>query len=478
MGYLCANRKDILFGGTNDAYYEELSKIFSRLSENAELFFFMDGFIPEHKYPTWQKRQNSKYSDSIKVIKKIQEKVSLSEIARTSKPYVNTMLTVIEAVAIKYGTLKYTVHHECDQEIAQFAAQHWRVLAVFSEDTDFLIFGGRWRYFSMKRLNAHTFRTKEYSRQALKTYINLSDFQLSIWATCLGNDVVPHSSIKKFHDHFKKDKFLEIADLVRTKCMTFKHYDDLLRYFTISLFGYDDEVGKHLINTSINAYSIFTSKEDEVEGPFDYLLNSHKLFTRNVLSNAPFNFSLIFFDLDAYNAPTYFDIAVPMFARQAGIVFKQAQIEGFNLKVYTKQFSGSNHELHQVPPIFPPFEVLSMREINSSDILIDEHRFRLLAWSICWEKLRNFNLRQIPSRYMIDVLTLVFLVQNYVITTKEADIFLLSIKNVEQGKVKVQSKPSILDPRAFHIAFVYTKTFTNVLRSFEICGLAERYGVS
>ena len=136
IGYLCANQVDILFGGTNDAYYEDLSKIFSRLSENAELFFFMDGFIPEHKYLTWQKRQNSKYSDSIKVIKKIQEGVSLNEIARTTNtPYVNTMLNVIEAVAIKYGTLKYAVRYECDQEIAQFASQHWRVLAVFSEAT-------------------------------------------------------------------------------------------------------------------------------------------------------------------------------------------------------------------------------------------------------------------------------------------------------------------------------------------------------
>lgn len=421
-----------------------------------------------------------KYSGSLKIIQKIEQGIALNEIARTYKPYVNTVLNVIEAVAIKYGTLKYAVHHECDQEIAQFAQQQWRVLAVFSDDTDMLIFGGRWRYFSMKRLNPNTYRTKEYNRQALRAVINLSDFQMSIWATCLGNDIVTHSSIKHSHNQFKNDKFLEIAEMVRAKTLANKNYDDLLQCLTICLFGFDDDVGRDLINSSINSYSIFKRNDEEIEGPFDYLLKYHKLFTRNVLSNAPFNFSVVFYDLKTYNAPSYFDIALPMFQRQAGIVFKQAQIEGFNLKVYSKQFSTSNHESFDVPPIFPPFDVPSLTAIHTYDNYNCENlRFKLLAWSISWEKLKDFNLRQIPTRYMIDVLTLVFLVQNFVITTKEADILLLSIKNVEQGKVKVQSKPlKTLDPRAFHIAFVYTKVFTNVARSFEICGLAERFGVS
>lgn len=426
------------------------------------------------------KRQNNKYRNSMKLIKKINEGIPVAEIAKSTVSYVNTMLNVIEAVAIKYGTLKYSVHHECDQEIAQFASEQRRVLAVFSDDTDHMIFGGRWRYFSMKRLNPYTFQTKEYNRQALKTFLNLTDYQMSIWATCLGNDIVERSTILQFHRRFKKAKFLEIADFVRAKTLAFKKYADLLQYLTISLFGYDDDVGKKLINASINSYSIYRRKEDEHEGPFDYLLNSHKLFTRNVLSNTSFNFSLAFYDLETHNSPTYFDIAVPMFQKQTGIIFKQAKVEGFNLKVYCKQFSTSNHELYDVPPIFPPFPVLSLEAINSNDNHNDDdHRFKLLAWSISWEKLQNYDLRQIPSRYMIDVLTLVFLVQNYVLTTNEADILLLSIKNVEQGKIKFpQKRLRILDPRAFHIAFIYTKTFANVARSIEICGLAERYGVS
>lgn len=433
------------------------------------------GFIPTHKYATWMNRQNEKYKESLRVMRKIYSKIPVAEIIKSYKPYVNTTLNVIASIAIKCGTLKYAVHHECDQEIAQFAAQQWRVLAVFSDDSDFLIFGGRWRYFSMKHLNPHTLQTKEYNRQALRTQLNLTDYQLSIWATCLGNDVIHYSNAKHFYRKFK-NKFEGIAELIRNK-ISIKSHDEILAFLGVNLLGFRDNYSNKIINASINSYSV--QQEEKPEDPYDYLLKDHKLFTRNVLSNAPFNFSLIFYDLEIYSMPSYFDIAIPMFQRQAGIVFAQANVEGFNLNVYCKQLSSTNYGIHSIPPVLPPFEVHSMEDIHSDDESFDDHRFKLLAWSICWQKLHNFNLRQIPPRYMIDILTLVFLVQSQIITAKEADIFLLSIKNVEQGKVEINTKSlKTLDSRAFHIAFLYTRTYTNVARSIEVCGLNKLYGVS
>lgn len=413
----------------------------------------------------------------MKIMEKIYEGVSIKEIADRHNFFVNTTLSVIEHIAKQYGTLNYAVNKECDQEIAQFATKNTRVLGVFSDDSDFLIFGGRWRYFSMKFLNPYTFNTKEYNRVALRTYLNLTDFQLSLWATCLGNDIIPLKQVRHFHVSLRCDKFLKIAEIVRD--ISKQSYKEILISLALKLIGFIDEYGLNLIDGSIKQYAVHYKNEDETND-YDYLLYDHIIFTRNVLSDAPFNFSLVFFNLDIYNSPTYFDIAVQMFQRQTGIVFAQANIDPFNLKVYSKRSNADKHSIYEISPILPDFDVLPMKKIHSNNNSYDDHRFKLLAWSICWRKLKNFNLQLIPPRYLIDVLSLVYLLELSVITPNEADIILLSIKNVEQGKVQVNRKNKliILDKRAFHIAFLFTKMFTNVARSIEICGLRKRYGVS
>lgn len=63
-----------------------------------------------------------------------------------------------------------------------------------------------------------------------------------------------------------------------------------------------------------------------------------------------------------------------------------------------------------------------------------------------------------------------------VITSKEADLILFSIKRTEQREA-ISRPPIRLDPRAFHIAFLYTRMFANVQRSIEVCGLRKKYWV-
>lgn len=409
VGYLCENKIEILCGGCHDFYHYHLSQIFSTLGQNCELIFFMDGYVQmDSKFSTWRKRQNEKYKDNLAIISDIHQGRTLSEIIRKHRYiYANSMLNVIEDVAIKFGTLNYAIKFECDQEVAQFAALQWRTLAVFSDDSDFLIFGGRWRYFSMKYFNSACFKSMEYNRYALRTYLDLNVFQMSIFATCLGNDILSNKSIASFHKKFN-DKILDIADFIRNNIKDMKTHSDVLDFLVIAIFGVGNDYFKQLISKSINSYFINYQAINE-EGPFDYLLQYHMLFTRNVLSDAPFNFSLIFYDLQEYPKSLY-DISIELFQRQAGIVFAQVRMDPFPLRIYSKISHGESYEMLNANPIVPPFEVLSMEEIQSENMTYDYYRLMLLAWTVCWDKLSNFNLQQIPRRYMIDILTLVYLV--------------------------------------------------------------------
>jgi hypothetical protein len=323
----------------------------------------------------------------------------------------------------------------------------------------------------MKNFNADSFHTKEYNRKALRWTLKLNEFQLQAWATCLGNDILSHTMLKNFHQRFNNN-FFQIAGFIHNNV---SGSGAVLELLTRHLFGNEKDWRLNLIHESFKFYSVLQLDAAQQNSNYDALLDNHMLFTRNILCNAPLNFSLVFYDLEQQN-PTYYDIAIPMFQRQAGIVFAQANMEEFKLKIYNKRSHSVNHEVHMISPIHPPFEVLPMNKIHSDDDYHDEHRLKLLAWSICWEKLKFFDLKLIPSRFMIDILSLVFLVQNQLITSKEADIFLLSVKNVQQGQANNWPRPTdTLDPRAFHIAFLYTKTYLNVSRSIEVCGLRNKY---
>lgn len=410
VGYLCENRNEILCGGCHDFYHHHLSQIFSSLSAHSELIFFVDGFVQmDSKFSTWRKRQNQKYKENIAIINDIYHQRTLNEIAgKHGRIHVNTMLNVIEDVALKFGQLKYAINSECDQEIAQFAAQQSRTLAVFSDDSDFLIFGGHWRYFSMKYFDSVSYASIEYNRYALKSFLDLNDFQMSIFATCLGNDIISHKSLKSFHNQFSH-KILGIASFIRNNIKDIKSHSNVLECLVIAIFGINNDYYKEIIKTSINSYFINYNAKLQ-QGKYDFLLENHMLFTRNVLSGAPFNISLVFYDLCEYSK-SLFDISIELFQRQAGLAFAQARTEPFPLRVYSKRSHTESYKMYSVNSIVPPFEVSSLTEIQYGGSFYDNERFKLLAWTICWEKLSNFNLQQIPRKFMIDILTLVYLVR-------------------------------------------------------------------
>lgn len=456
--------------------------MFTRLSTNTELVFFLDGFIMETKFAQWAKRQNQKYSTSIDVLDMLYMQTPLEVIMR--KPaYTNTTLNVIEAACIKHGQLNYAVNSECDQEIAQFAHQNQRVLAVFSHDTDFMIFSGDWRYFSTKEINLDTLTTKEFDRKALRNHLKLDSFQMALFSTLAGNDIVHdkrlQESIHKNLGVSRTDKLPGIARYIRKTLSRIEDYPSLLRYLGKEVYGNTRQKTTNLLHASIMSYSVLP--RNDPENPSNVYLDQHHLFTYNVLNQSPFNFSLVFFDLRQSDMPLYFDMGVSMFQRQAGIVLMHSSTPDANLIVNTKLSHSENYTKIILPSVKPPFEVPSLEELYSDDPSFDDDRYKLLKWSLRWEKehLKSFNLQDIPDSYMIADLTIVFMLEKQIISSKEADIFLWTIKNVENGTVPEGIKPpTILDPRAFRLAFLFVKLFANVARSIEVCGLKKRYWVS
>jgi hypothetical protein len=110
---------------------------------------------------------------------------------------------------------------ECDTEMVKYANNNSSVLAILSKDSDFLIYPGKWRYFSLEDVDLETLETKEFNRNALRNHLKLTDFELNVLATLNGNDVISYDDTKRFHyylvgrAHFS-ERFKSLADYIKT----------------------------------------------------------------------------------------------------------------------------------------------------------------------------------------------------------------------------------------------------------------------
>lgn len=262
IGFLCERKiTDVLCGGRYNIYSEILHQLFTRLSEHADLVFFKDAHVQQQKIQTWAKRQDQQYTKSIKVMNEVAQGVPLKEIAQKYDPHLGTTLMVIEDQARKHGQLNLAVNLECDQELAMYAFKNPRVLGVFSNDSDFLIFAGKWKYFSTRDINPSTLVTKKYSRIKLRNDLNLSDFQMSIFATIAGNDIIPHEVVQKFHNQsfgFQlKKTFLGLAAYIKMNFASQENHLKILKAIRKNVFNGKMELKR--INASINSYNVVSS---------------------------------------------------------------------------------------------------------------------------------------------------------------------------------------------------------------------------
>lgn len=154
---------------------------------------------------------------------------SMSSIANSADfdiPTITSGLESIELLAKQYGKRIVTVTKECDAELARYACNNKSVIAVLADDTDFLIFPGKWKYLSIGELNLKNLRTKEFSRTALRQYLGLNDKQLIVFSTIGGNDIVKYDWVQHCHgykvgNHSRRGdvnaKFVAIANMIKNE---------------------------------------------------------------------------------------------------------------------------------------------------------------------------------------------------------------------------------------------------------------------
>lgn len=352
------NNRDTLLGGRHQIIRDLYEQFFKKLTgHGATLAFFCDGAIQNDKVDTWITRQIIKQQQHCDMFDQINGDASLEDVV--SNPSLNirmtTFLPMICNIARHYGTLKTTHHHECDVEVVQFANAN-NALAIFSSDTDFLVFKGNWRLWCTKDLNVEDCLTKELSRTALTRYLELSQKQMALFATMAGNDFIQFDHIQGFLTSLGryKERFLRLADFIRRMDVA----NDVANLSFI-LFQNSQPENTALIRKSIQFYeSDFELCQPNKSN--ELLRRCENFKTIYIcLAGLTTDIHLTFFDVREPGFMSYSDLVLPIYRRQYGVLLKhQRPAGGDKLTRKFRTLAANNRSMleYDVEPDYPQCE--------------------------------------------------------------------------------------------------------------------------
>ena len=145
---------------------------------------------------------------------------------------------------------------------------------------------------------------------------------------------------------------------------------------------------------------------------------------------------LTFNYFDHRRSDNFFASVNRLFRQQMGIILKDKAFKPY--KVCSKMsHNDPQYTLISFNPIISKYRQPPLIELLDR-IQYPEHeetRFKLLKWQISEAKLKDINLEFIPQNIFLDILALIYMVNEGFIDVIEADIVLLSIKHVEDNTV-------------------------------------------
>ncbi|KAL7050609.1 hypothetical protein ACKWTF_004145 [Chironomus riparius] len=481
---LLKDLKEVLCGIRHQKVYERLEEFLEDISQIADLVFYNEGPVFPAKLSEWINRQNQEFTRAKNVLELINQERPLEEIIERVKNIEVPIshFEIVESLAKKYGTLKTAVDKECDTEMAQYACQDPLVLAILADDSDFLIFPGNWRYFSLRDLDQKTFETKEYNRVALRENLGLNDQELVLLSTLNGNDVISFDKDSfYFHKKLVKERysclqrFPAIAQYIKDNNLLDKK--NLLADVANRLFDWKFKldangcIGK--VRDSFKFYDVASKNEipDSEDATMVYCRQKSYYFVHSILSHMTVKLTFNYFDHERSN--NFFTTVNCLFRKEIGIILKDKPFRRYRI-CSKMSHADEKYEMISFNPIIPKFKQPPLIELLDR-LQYPEHdelRFKLLKWLICEQKDNHINFESIPQNIFLDVLALIYMVHEGLIDVIEADIILLSIKHVENGDVPEElSAPEILHPRAFYVSMIFSYCHYHVTRCLEITGL-------
>ncbi|KAL9695317.1 hypothetical protein quinque_014602 [Culex quinquefasciatus] len=457
-----------IYGCRNQFAWTYASNFCDRLIEaGARLVFFIDGKLQEGKYKRWIQRQEKVYAECLKKLDNIPVEFKGKHRGQiqgnvTKHSFISALVTA----ARKKGVLITSYDVECDLEVATFAKKH-DALAVITGDSDYLIYEGKWRVWSSSDFDLDTMRTFEWDKEVLRKALNLEWSQMPFFAAIAGNDRFKNrpSRMCTFYQVAQRVKELNLKlGITRIGIELYE-----------KIFGRRDENLRNSFEDAISLYDLnYTIKKPLVPQEMRHFPN----YAICILRNIPSSIRLPCLDL---REEDYSQYALQLYRRQVGMLFRHRPIvygQMLTSQVFIKTSHHNPYKIIAATPIYPPSgvkvplpeELYTLdTEVSSSMVMT---KLRLLCWLVS-DTLTVDQIFYIHPNYLLDVLTLYFLVENNLLDVVTADIILITIHdcltNVIERRIPLHRprKPNVTT------CFLYVNFYALMYFSAEIVGLRK-----
>uniref|UniRef100_A0A336MBB3 CSON013630 protein n=1 Tax=Culicoides sonorensis TaxID=179676 RepID=A0A336MBB3_CULSO len=482
------NKNENLCGIRSDVFLKRTRKFFHRLvTAGAKLAFFGDGPIINNKQETWFNRKQTKYNQKLKFFDKINEEGTIAiENLKYLTPPMSLIKSLLKKIAKEFGPLIISMEFECDSVLAAYATKN-NAYAVLTDDTDFLIYPGNWKVWSIKALDKYKFNTLQYNPVTLRRALGLTELQMPLFAALCGNDIISNELLERFHRSFQNDhhKFMNIANFV--KKLPVQLTDENWNEIGTSVFSQNEnfETKIELLKESYEMYDIkrinFPLHVSGDEEPNNEIIHQILSTGQNdvyiILKQLHFKVPLLHEDMREVN---YTKLLIELRRRMIGVILKHRNDPNIQSKVIVKQSHEQPYEEISITPIYPEIEVPPLDDLLFPEIGdgLDSQRKLLLQWILSGTKNNQIDtdkLFTLRTDYICTVATLFFLVKEADFPKDIADVVLLSIEETRNKSMdpKFHEAPKYLVKDAFIYDFVFLRMYILVEKIFKIVGLGK-----
>ena len=286
-------------------------------------------------------RSFSSYNTITKIFDDINNNKTLRTIAQSygHDGIKNYFRQPLRESTIRNGKYITSLYDKCDREMAKYATEN-NAMAVFGQDTDFLIFSGEWSYWSLKHLDLFHLTTKKYSRTALRSHLKLSEEQMFLFATLCGNDFFSLDDLKLLHNKLcqnpqrANNKFPSIANFlrpIRRSASTFTNNEIL--QVTWNCMRKRSEKSINDFKLSIRFYDV---KRIEEAPAIDMSTQGLSNLAVCTLQFGEITFPIGFADFRREDCLAFPEVLLSLHKRLAGIVLQHKNEDNISRKFYIK----------------------------------------------------------------------------------------------------------------------------------------------
>lgn len=367
---LSFNNETFICGGSSRDDDDVLEKWFIRFKKlDVKLVFFQDLNLEKKKELSFMRRKNCEFKSQLELFKKLDAGTMTADLQRRDKYSKDSYTTPnLISIASKYGDFKFgRWHHDCDLDIARYAWKN-NAMAIFSVDTDFIIFDGFWQLWSFGH-DFEKFEAIEFDRYSLCREMNLTVKQLPLFATLMINDDTEKywDELRTFHRrlHWNCNKFKRVAIYilknVREWPLSERNIDAIIRD-VFPKGGFDKIEMRKLIRDSINSYDIYSDNADRpIDDPIlEELLNRQGclMVLRHYVNfniKATQRMKMPIMNTEKHSIELN-DCLIQILRKQVGIlnIHKKKEKNAIQkFKLIAKTSYGNDYHIFHVRPIYP-----------------------------------------------------------------------------------------------------------------------------